>query len=407
MSSPRGRRHREEHDRGLLALELVDGPDRHVGQPARVELAAQAADLRVVGRHDHEVARPRARAVTPSAIGVAAADQAARSRPRSARPPRSTGACCLRGRAGSSRTPVPVSGPSQSTRWSAHSGDRRTAGPRRRPRRRTRQTSGCMRRVWSRKTPRSGGIVPASPSRCSSTEQPDAGRVRALRDLGELERVAEQDHVARRGRQREGVGERDLAGLVDHEVVDGARACPRGTTATRCRPSGRRPSAVGNAPRAVGRLDQRLVELRLEARSRRRSASAGRGSRRRARRRASRPRASRLWIALWLLAATPTRWPASSRRQDQLGAGVGLARAGRALDEQVAVARARAAIRVVVVEVGRRRPAAARRARRQPCSGRARRRIARARSIRPGAVEAVVEDAVGELAQRGLLQLVS
>ena len=56
-----------------------------------------------------------------------------------------------------------------------------------------RQTSGCMRRVWSRKMPRSSGIVSCSPSRCSSTEAPEPARVDALRDLGELERVAEQD----------------------------------------------------------------------------------------------------------------------------------------------------------------------------------------------------------------------
>ena len=47
-----------------------------------------------------------------------------------------------------------------------------------------------------------------------------AARVGALRDLGELERVAEQDQVAGRGADRDRVGERDLPGLVDHEVVE-------------------------------------------------------------------------------------------------------------------------------------------------------------------------------------------
>ena len=42
----------------------------------------------------------------------------------------------------------------------------------------------------------------------------------ALRDLGELERVAEQDDRPRRGAHRERVGERDLAGLVDDEHVE-------------------------------------------------------------------------------------------------------------------------------------------------------------------------------------------
>jgi len=47
--------------------------------------------------------------------------------------------------------------------------------------------------------------------------------MRALRHLGELERIAEQDDVAARGRtHRERVGQRHLPGLVDHERVDGA-----------------------------------------------------------------------------------------------------------------------------------------------------------------------------------------
>ena len=47
--------------------------------------------------------------------------------------------------------------------------------------------------------------------------------MRALRDLGELQRIAEQDHVARRRAHRQRVGERHLPGLVDHERVD---QCP-------------------------------------------------------------------------------------------------------------------------------------------------------------------------------------
>ena len=44
--------------------------------------------------------------------------------------------------------------------------------------------------------------------------------MRALRDLGELQRIAEQDHVARGRAHRQRVGERHLPGLVDHERVD-------------------------------------------------------------------------------------------------------------------------------------------------------------------------------------------
>ena len=45
---------------------------------------------------------------------------------------------------------------------------------------------------------------------------PGPGRVDRLGDLGELERVAEQDDVARGGAHRQRVGERDLPGLVDN-----------------------------------------------------------------------------------------------------------------------------------------------------------------------------------------------
>ncbi len=50
---------------------------------------------------------------------------------------------------------------------------------------------------------------------------------------GELQRVAEQDEVARRRSNGDRVGKRDLAGLVDHEVVERrvellAREEPRG-----------------------------------------------------------------------------------------------------------------------------------------------------------------------------------
>ena len=62
--------------------------------------------------------------------------------------------------------------------------------------------------------------------------QPGAAGMGALRDLGELQRIAEQDHVAGRGADGDRVGERDLAGLVDHQVVEravelGAREEPR------------------------------------------------------------------------------------------------------------------------------------------------------------------------------------
>ena len=50
----------------------------------------------------------------------------------------------------------------------------------------------------------------------------DAVRVRSLEDLRELLRVADEHEVARGGAHRERVGERDLAGLVDEQVVEHA-----------------------------------------------------------------------------------------------------------------------------------------------------------------------------------------
>ncbi len=58
-------------------------------------------------------------------------------------------------------------------------------------------------------------------------EHRGAGSVRmdALGDLRELKRVSEEDQVARGGAHRQGVGERDLPCLVDHEMVQGCRPC--------------------------------------------------------------------------------------------------------------------------------------------------------------------------------------
>ena len=46
--------------------------------------------------------------------------------------------------------------------------------------------------------------------------------MRALRDLRELQRVAEQHDVARRRTHRERVGQRHLARLVDNKCIDRA-----------------------------------------------------------------------------------------------------------------------------------------------------------------------------------------
>lgn len=69
--------------------------------------------------------------------------------------------------------------------------------------------------------PRWGGTVAASPRRCSSTESPLPRGVGSLCHVCELEGIAEKDEVASASAHREGVGERDLAGLVDEGIVDG------------------------------------------------------------------------------------------------------------------------------------------------------------------------------------------
>ena len=91
---------------------------------------------------------------------------------------------------------------------------------------------------------------------------PRALGMRPLGDLRELVRVAEQDHVASRRRHRERVRERDLACLVDEQVVERAatissREEPGG--ASRSSPSGRRKSSLleparRNGPIAAARL---------------------------------------------------------------------------------------------------------------------------------------------------------
>ena len=90
------------------------------------------------------------------------------------------------------------------------------------------QTSGCMRRVWSRNRPRSGGIVASSPSRCSSTEAPAPGGWTPCETWASWSGSPSRTRLRAAVADRERVGERDLAGLVDEEVVERLVACPRG-----------------------------------------------------------------------------------------------------------------------------------------------------------------------------------
>jgi hypothetical protein len=77
-----------------------------------------------------------------------------------------------------------------------------------------------MRQERSRKMPRSGGIVAASPRRLLGDGELAAVGVAALGDLRELLRVAEDDRVSRGRGGGESVGQTHLAGLVDDEDVE-------------------------------------------------------------------------------------------------------------------------------------------------------------------------------------------
>ena len=120
-----------------------------------------------------------------------------------------------------------------------------------------------------------------------------ARRMRALRDLRELQRIAQQDDVARRRPHGERVGQRDLAGLVDHQRVDTAvqvlpREQPRG--------AGEEQDVVPGAGR--GTTTPRYPSPSLSPRNARRSSRA-----------AFSTSCSKLWMTLWLVAVTPTQWP--------------------------------------------------------------------------------------------------
>ena len=137
---------------------------------------------------------------------------------------------------------------------------------------------------------------------------------------------------------RERVGERDLAGLVDEEVVERRR---RGRSSREAARPCRRASGASRQSSRVGRRS-RSARPRRPTPGCRRSPSCSPRKRARARRAAS-TSSSSLWIALWLVEATPTRLPAREQARDQPARRPGLARAGRPLDHEVAAVERRAA----------------------------------------------------------------
>ena len=296
------------------------------GQPV-----AQVAHLGVVGRDDEDVVEREL------ALGARARRCSGRRRAAS-RPPRRSG-----------RPPRARSGGSRRARPRAAARPRPTARARRRPGAPSprpapaapsyivsdtkRQTSGCIRQVRSRNTPSAGRDRLAVAEQVLEHGHARAARVRALAHVGELLRVAEQHHPARGAGDRQRVGERHLARLVDEQHVDRRRASPRAPTATACRRSGSRPSPG----RERGRCRREDVDVRalvVPTPGCRRRTSSARGTRARPPPPRARPRRAGCAIALCEVAATPTRMPAAQQLADQPRARVGLAGAGRALDEQ-------------------------------------------------------------------------
>ena len=138
--------------------------------------------------------------------------------------------------------------------------------------------------------------------------------MRALQHLAELLRVADEHEVPGGGGHRERIRQRDLAGLVDEEVVEALRRAAVGEQPGR--------AADEVAVVAVGVVEDVLDDLPRELATR-----GSRGSP------SSRPRncsprsaaalstsASSLWIARWLVEATPTRLPAATSRAISLPA---------------------------------------------------------------------------------------
>ena len=171
-----------------------------------------------------------------------------------------------------------------------------------------RHTSGCIRLVSIDEQAALGRDRRVLAEQVLQHGHARARRVDRLRDLGELLGIAEQDHVARARAHRERVGERDLAGLVDQQVVERlvhllAAEQPRG-------PGHEVVAAAGEVGDVLGVPDQPALGLVAVAPSSLYFFSPANGSPGGAYFSTS---ASRLWIAAWLPEATPTRWPCSIR----------------------------------------------------------------------------------------------
>ena len=213
------------------------------GSPAASNMLAQQQHLGVVRRdHQHVVLAQRAGAVL---VGPRRAEQALRSRRRSRPPPPGCSVELPSWSTVSIRTP----GRSPSSRRAAVTllgvQPAVVGQPRHRPRT-PRGASGRSGRGSSRAL---RAACPVAVDEPAERRRVDRFGVGALADLGQLLRVAEQHQVAGRAGHRDGVGQAELAGLLDHQQVEAAARPPgcRWRNPMRCRRSRSRRWSAMNA----------------------------------------------------------------------------------------------------------------------------------------------------------------
>ena len=297
--------------------------------PAGSALARSSSHLGVVGRDDHDVVGRRAAASPPSGRVDRRAEQRARSRRAIARgllAARRARCRVLDRQVADAGAGSPSPDALQRAAWLDRGG----------PRRRSRDEAadvGVHAPVSSRKTPRSAG---SSRARRAGARAPTrrCRRGARLRTCGSCSGSPSSIEVARRGARRERVGERELAGLVDHEVVErpsssSAREQPGGAGDERASPD-------RGTPRRR-RSRSALVRRDRGSRGVVRRACARRGSRSPRSRPRARPRRAGCGSPCGSCAVTPTRRPCAMQIDDQARAASGLAGAGRPLDDEVAL----------------------------------------------------------------------
>ena len=298
-------RQRDEDDRRLLPLELVDRPHAHA--VGHTSVAARAPARCTARRRGSRLRPERARRLV--VVRVRRPEKRARSRPRPRPPPPTRAGCSPRARpAGRRARPRPQRSAERSRRPALEPAfvvrlrrERASSGPQPpRPLEEDRRDPGGTVVVLAEQVLEDG--LPSPPS-----------GMRALRDLRQLVRVAEEDEVARdtsrpRSRRRARPGP-----PRPRTACREARRSPRARRARPCRrraggrsSSRSRPAVGSQSMNGPSKRDSVVAVRRLLP------PAEGRTPCSRALRARS-PRRS-LWIALWLSEVTPTRLPLAHER---------------------------------------------------------------------------------------------